>query len=88
MLRAIWELPVIRYQLLEIPVEMLRLIETADLKGTGRRRGRRSLGADIVQRGETLFHVHFDGSDGKCQIRGLRVRDCAMLATWDLQIED
>jgi hypothetical protein len=87
MIRAIWELPVIR-QLLEIPVELLRLIETADLKGTGRRRGRRSLGADVIRRRETLCHVHFDGSDGKCQIRGLRVRDCVMLAPWDLHIED
>jgi hypothetical protein len=88
MLRAIWELPVIHYQLLEIPVDTLRLIETANPQPTGRRAGRKSLGADVFQDGEVLFHVHFDGSDGKCSLRGLHVRDCVTLATWDLQIED
>lgn len=86
MLRAVWEPPLIHYQLLEIPIETLRLIRTAEVRPVGRRRGRGSLGAD-VWRGETkLFHVHFDGSDGKCQIRDLRVQDCIMLQAWDLEI--
>lgn len=88
MLRAIWELPVIHYQLLEIPIDILRLIKTAKPEPTGKRTGRKSLGADILKNEEVLFHIHFDGSDGKCSLRGLHVRDCVMLATWDLQIED
>jgi hypothetical protein len=87
MLRAIWELPVIHYQLLEIPVEVLRLIETVNLRPTSRRRGRQSLGADVIRGQDTLFHVHFDGSDGKCQIRRPHVQDCVMLAKWELQIQ-
>lgn len=67
---------------------MLRLIETAKPQPTGRRAGRQSLGADIFKDGEILFHIHFDGSDGKCSLRALHVRDCVMLATWDLQIDD
>jgi hypothetical protein len=88
MLRAVWELPVLHYQLLEIPVDILRLIGTANLQPTGRRPGRRSLGADVSRSGEVVFHVHFDGSDGKCSLRGLRIQDCVMLAAWDLHIQD
>src|SRR5437762_58180 len=58
MLRAIWEEPLIHYQLLEIPVENLRLIEGAEFVPVGKRQ--RSLGADVIQNNETLFHVHFD----------------------------
>ena len=88
MLRAIWEPPLIHYQLLEIPVEILRLIQAADLQLVGRRKGRQSLGADVFQDGELIFHVHFDGSDGKCQIRNLHVRKCVLLLGWDLLISD
>jgi hypothetical protein len=86
MLRAVWGPPLIHYQLLEIPVETLRLIRTADVRPVGRRRGRGSLGADVCGGETKLFHVHFDGSDGKCQIRDLRVHDCIMLQAWDLEI--
>lgn len=86
MLRAIWRLPLLHYQLIEIPVEILKLVEAADLKGVGRRAGRQSLGADVLQGHEKLFHVHFDGSDGKCQVRNLSIRHCVMLAEWDLKI--
>ena len=86
MLRAVWELPLIHYQLLEVPTETLRLIRTAELRPVGRRRGRGSLGADVYRAEAKLFHVHFDGSDGKCQVRDLRVQDCTMLEVWDLEI--
>ena len=69
MLRAIWKPPLIHYQLVEIPVNLLRRMASARFEPVGRRIGRRSIGGDIVQEGEVLFHVHFDGSDGKCQIR-------------------
>jgi hypothetical protein len=88
MLRAVWDPPLIRYQLLEIPVELLRLIRTADLHAVGRRKGRQSLGADVHRERVAVFHVHFDGSDGKCQIRNLNIADCAMLLTWDWLISD
>ena len=86
MLRAVWEIPLIHYQLLEVPIEVLKLIRNAELKPVGKRKGRQSLGADVSRGGERLFHVHFDGSDGKCQIRNLHVRFCNLLAQWDLHI--
>lgn len=86
MLRAIWKLPLIHYQLVDVPVEMLRLIRSAKLDPVGRRKGRQSLGADVYRAQEGLFRVHFDGSDGKCQIRNLPVAQCVLLEEWDLQI--
>jgi len=88
MLRAIWERPVLHYQLVEIPIATLRLIRRAELRSVGRRRGRHSLGADVLRKGALVFHVHFDGSDGKCQIRGLSVRHCDVLEEWDTRITD
>jgi len=87
MLRAIWEPPVIHYQLVEIPISLLKLIETAELQPVGRRKGRQSLGADVRSRESKVFHVHFDGSDGKCQVRDLDVRLCHMLEQWDVQVD-
>lgn len=86
MLRAIWELPVLHYPLLEIPIDLLRLIQSAKLGTVGRRTGRKSIGADVLRAEEKLFHVHFDGSDGKCQIRNLGIKHCEMLQQWDLEI--
>jgi hypothetical protein len=74
MLRSVWKLPLLHYQLLEIPVSTLRLIAGADFEPVGSRTGRQSLGADVVRDGEPAFHVHFDGSDGKCSIRNLDTR--------------
>lgn len=88
MLRAIWHLPVLSYQLLEIPVNLLRLVNTADLEPVGRRSGRKSLGADIRIEGERIFRVHFDASDGKCVISNLPVSRCVLLDSWDLQVQD
>lgn len=88
MLRAFWEMPVIHYQVLDIPVNLLRLIEGADLIAVGKLTDRQSLGADVYRAGRKVFHVHFDGSDGKCQIRGLAVADCQLLFAWDIQISD
>jgi hypothetical protein len=64
MLRAIWEPQTMRYQLVDIPVELLRLLSECRPQPVGRRLTRRSLGADVVREGVTLFRVHFDGSDG------------------------
>jgi hypothetical protein len=86
MLRAIWRKERIRYQLLEIPLDLLRSIEVVNLSPVGWRKGRRSLGGDVVDRDERVFHVHFDGADGKCQIRSLLVSRCRMLLEWDQEI--
>jgi hypothetical protein len=83
MLRTIWTSDFMHYQLVDIPVNLLGLIETADPHPVGRREGRRSLGADVLFGNEIAFRVHFDASDGKCQIRGLRVSDCRLLSEWD-----
>ena len=88
MLRAVWKLPLITYQLLEIPIDLLRLVRTAEPIGVGKRRGRKSLGADVLSGGEVAFHVHFDASDGKCQIRNLPVSRCTLIDTWDVLAQD
>lgn len=88
MLRAVWQRPMIHYQLVEIPVDMLTLVRMADLRPVGRRPGRQSLGADVWRGEVKLFHVHFDGSDGKCQIRNLDLRECLVLLDWDLLVSD
>ncbi|MGH6853080.1 MAG: hypothetical protein ACREDJ_07800, partial [Methylocella sp.] len=72
-----------RYQLVDIPVDLLRLVAASTPQPVGKRVTRRSLGADIVRKGDILFRVHFDGSDGKCQIRGLRIADCKLLLEWE-----
>ena len=84
MLRAIWDEPLIHYQLLEIPVANLKLIKEAIFAPVGVRR--KSLGADVIKDGEIMFHVHFDASDKKCSVRNMRVEDCAMLEQWDVHI--
>ena len=64
----------IRDQLLEIPLDVLKLIADVTVQPVGRRLGRQSLAADVYGTSGELFRVHFDGADGKCQIRGLSVR--------------
>ncbi len=86
MLRAIWDRPLIHYQLVEIPVSLLRMVDHADLGGVGTRKGRKSVGGDVWRKGQVLFHVHFDGSDGKCQIRNLSVSQCRMLLEWEIKV--
>jgi hypothetical protein len=84
MLRAVWELPLIHYQVLEIPVETLRLIETVNLQ-PARGRGR-SLRATVTRENQPVFNVFFDATDRKCVIRNFQSANCAMLAAWDVQI--
>jgi hypothetical protein len=88
MLRAIWEERVIHYQVLDVPVALLRLISQAEFAEVGHREGRRSLGGDVFVEGVRAFHVHFDGADGKCQIQRLPVSFCQTLAEWDYQISE
>lgn len=89
MLRAVWRERIVRYQLLLINVDLLRNMEHAVYSSVGKRTGRQSIGAAVVNdSGETLFRVHFDGSDGKCSIRNLRVSDCELLSEWDVLAAD
>jgi hypothetical protein len=83
MLRAVWEAEMMCYQLVDIPVDLLRLLANCDPMPVGRRPGRQSLGADVFREDHIAFRVHFDGSDGKCQIRNLRVQDCKLLLEWE-----
>ncbi len=82
MLRAIWGPSAFDYQLLVIPLELLKRIADVTVQPVGRRPGRQSLAADVHGPSGKLFRVHFDGADGKCQIRGLSVSTCQMLAEW------
>jgi hypothetical protein len=83
MLRAIWTKGTIGYQLLEVPLPLLRSIGGLEVIEVGHRSGRRSLAGDLAEGGERIFHVHFDGADGKCQIQRLVVSRCHVLAEWD-----
>ncbi|HET9178654.1 MAG TPA: hypothetical protein VFQ24_09905 [Terriglobia bacterium] len=85
MLRAVWDPQAIQYQLVEIPVEKLRLVAAANLGPVGHRAGRQSLGADVLDQGGKICRVHFDASDGKCSIRGLGVRHCVLLESWEVR---
>jgi hypothetical protein len=82
MVRTIWQEASFDYQLIEIPLDLLKRMATADFSEVGNRRGRRSIGADVMEGSERLFRVHFDGSDGKCQIHGFPVDRCRMLRKW------
>jgi Type II site-specific deoxyribonuclease len=87
MLRAIWEgEETIDYQLVEIPLEVLRLMRLGEALPVGNRQGRRSLAFDVVEGTQTLFRVHFDGADGKCQIRKLRLDRCRLLLEWRITV--
>lgn len=86
MFRAVWKSDSVHYQLVEIPVEILRLIDAASLDPVGHRTGRQSLGADVLEEGQRIFRVHFDASDGKCSVRGLGVQFCVVLEEWDVRL--
>ena len=86
MLRAVWDNDAIDYQLVDIPISLLQRIENCTAVEVGRRAGRRSLGFDVMDGNTVLYHIHFDGADGKCQVRGLRTDSCIMLSQWRQQI--
>jgi hypothetical protein len=87
MLRAIWRDRAFDYQLVEIPLQLLSRMRGTEFFEVGKRHGRRSLATDIMDGGQKLFRVHFDGADGKCQIHGLLVDLCALLRTWEQPVK-
>jgi hypothetical protein len=88
MLRAIWGEKEIDYQVVDVPINLLQKMRACEALPVGRRVGRRSLGFDVMEDGEILFHVHFDGADGKCQVRNLHISRCLMLLEWKQAIRD
>lgn len=88
MLRAVWASDQIDYQLVDVPINLLQKMRRFEALPVGRRHGRQSLGFDVTERGQILFHVHFDGADGKCQVRGLLVDRCIMLSEWQQKIAE
>jgi hypothetical protein len=87
MLRAIWQQGLIRYQLLEIPLDVLKLMAHITVLPVGERSGRKSMASDVFDGNEKVFRVHFDGADGKCQIHRLSLSRCQILLEWDQPIE-
>ena len=87
MLRAVWGDGTFLYQLLDIPLALLARMKNAEFRVVGTRSGRRSLGADVMDRGARVFRVHLDGADGKCQIHDLLVERCRLLRQWRQPIE-
>ncbi len=87
MLRAIWQQGLIRYQLLEIPLDLLKLMTNTTVIPIGKHLGRNSMAADVYGGNEKLFRVHFDGADGKCQIHRLSQNRCRVLLEWDQAVE-
>lgn len=85
MLRAIWgqEQALLRYQFVEIPLSLLRLISTVTLAPVGKDRERRSLAGNVQDSEGRVFRVRFDGVDGKCQISRLPLRRCQLLREWE-----
>ncbi|MGH7135097.1 MAG: hypothetical protein ACREHD_05110 [Pirellulales bacterium] len=88
MLRAIWGSGEIDYQLVDVPIALLQRIKACEALPVGRRKGRSSLGCDVLEGGEVLFHVHFDGADGKCQVRNLRLDRCLTLLEWKQPVSE
>jgi hypothetical protein len=87
MLRAIWKPKAIEYQLLDIPLQVLRRMKGAEFREVGKRPGRRSFGAEVIEGDKRIFRVHFDGADGKCQVQDLLVSSCRMLRQWQQPLE-
>ncbi len=83
MLRAVWRPKPIRYQLLEIPIALLKLLANETVLPVGKRAGRQSMAVDVHYQNQKIFRVHFDGADGKCQIHRLPVSLCHSLLEWE-----
>jgi hypothetical protein len=88
MLRAVWGATHIDYQLVDVPIALLQRIRGCEALFVGRRTGRRSLGFDVMENGEILFHIHFDGADGKCQVRNLNIDRCILLKEWRQEVHE
>jgi hypothetical protein len=86
MIRAVWDKPVIHYQLIDIPITLLRKIAGTELTVVERRKGKQSLAANIYEEDKKVFRVLFDAADGKCTVRNLQISECQVLTIFDVQI--
>jgi Type II site-specific deoxyribonuclease len=86
MFRSVWSEGAVHYQLVDIPVLTLRMMEKIVVEPVGRRKGRQSLAADIMRGEQRIFRVHFDASDGKCSVRNLGIEHCVVLEEWDVRV--
>lgn len=83
MLRCVWGTgDVVDYQLVDIPMTLLKSMCRFEAVPVGRRSGRKSMAFDVSDGDVVLFHVHFDGADGKCQVQRLRRDRCLTLVEW------
>jgi len=82
MIRAVSLENAIEYALIEIPLQLLRMMANAEFRAVGKRPGRRSIAAHVMDGEERVFRVHFDGADGKCQVQDLLVERCLLLRRW------
>lgn len=87
MLRALRGPAVIHYQLIEIPLDLLRRMANVTLTAVRKRAGRPSLAAEVWEQDDKLFRVHFDGADGRCQVSGLPLNRCRALLIWDQAVD-
>jgi hypothetical protein len=83
MMRAVWGTSKFSYQAIEIPLELLRRIIHIVVEFSGKRKGRQSLSGFVVEGEDQVFQIRFDGADGKCQIKNLRLDRCLLLAEWE-----
>lgn len=88
MLRAVWRKEMLHYQLIEIPLDLLKLMANFTVLLVGKREGRKSMAADVYRENERVFRVHFDGADGECQIHRLPIHNCHMLLEWDQPLSE
>jgi Type II site-specific deoxyribonuclease len=86
MLRAVWDKPVIHYQLVDIPVSLLKRIDGIELEIVERRKGKQSLATDIYDQGKKAFRILFDAADGKCTVRSLALTECQVLTIFEVLI--
>lgn len=86
MLRSIWAPRKFLYQCIEIPLDLLRRIEGSAVAASGKRQGRQSLSATVMDQGEAIYQIRFDGADGKCQIKNLLLSRCRLLSEWEYDL--
>jgi len=59
-----------------------------DGRAIGKEKRQAGLSASVLHLEVPLFNIRFDGADGKCQVKNLRLDCCNMLLEWDQPIDD
>lgn len=90
-LRCLCKHPNWKYELVEIPIDLLRMAENGELEMKNNSRQFPKPGYCYVKngKGETLFELYFDGGgERKLQIKKLSKNDCVLHATWEFLIPE